>query len=180
MNNTKNELLFSTKSMVEMSMFTALLCVSAYISVPLPNGSHIAFLNFVAALIALLFPCRQSFCIILIWMLLGIVGLPVFVSGQSGMGYLLSPWGGYNFAFLVMSILLPLIRGKKYNRIRYTVVSIFSVILVNLIGTLWLMTLNHISFFGAFMIGFVPFIPLDVIKAVIVAQIIPSFRRIVL
>lgn len=179
MNSTTNEQLFSTKSTVKMAMFAAILCVSAYISIPLPNGSHIAFLNFISTLITLIFSCSQAFCITLIWMLLGMVGLPVFVGGQAGMGYLMSPWGGYNFAFLIVAILLPLIRGKKYNRIRYTIASLISVIIVNLIGTVWLMIANHSSFLSAFMIGFVPFIFLDVVKAIIAAQIVPAFRRII-
>lgn len=179
MNTTANKQLFSTKSMVQMAMFAAILCVSAYISVPLPNGSHITFLNFVSTLVALLFPCSQAVCITLIWMILGMVGVPVFIGGQAGVGYLLSPWGGYNFAFVVVAILLPLIRGKNYNRIRYTIVSLLSVVLVDLIGTVWLMISNHLDFPAAFLAGFVPFILLDAVKAVVVAQIVPAFRRVI-
>lgn len=180
MNSSTKEQLFSTKSMVGMAMFAAILCVSAYISIPLPNGSHITFLNFVSTLVALLFPCSQAVFITLIWMLLGIVGVPVFIGGQAGLGYLFGPWGGYNFAFLIVAFLLPLIRGKKYNRIRYTIVSLLSVVLVDLIGTIWLMISNHSSFSAAFLIGFVPFILLDAVKAVVVAQIVPAFRHAIL
>lgn len=179
MNTTAKKQLFSTKSMVQMAMFAAILCVSAYISVPLPNGSHITFLNFVSTLVALLFPCSQAVCITLIWMLLGMIGVPVFIGGQAGVGYLLGPWGGYNFAFLVIAILLPLIRGKNYNRIRFTIVSLISVVLVDLIGTVWLMISNGTNFPTAFLAGFVPFILLDTVKAVVVAQIVPAFRRII-
>lgn len=179
MNATAKKQLFSTKSMVQMAMFAAILCVSAYISIPLPNGSHITFLNFVSTLVALLFPCSQAVCITLIWMLLGIVGVPVFIGGQAGLGYLFGPWGGYNFAFVVVALLLPLIRGKNYNRIRFTIVSLFSVVLVDLIGTVWLMISNGSSFPTAFLAGFVPFILLDAVKAVVVAQIVPAFRRVI-
>lgn len=179
MNTTANKQLFSTKSMVQMALFAAILCVSAYISIPLPNGSHITFLNFVSTLVALLFSCSQAVCTTLIWMLLGIVGVPVFIGGQAGVGYLLSPWGGYNFAFVVVAILLPLIRGKNYNRVRYTIVSLLSVVLVDLIGTVWLMISNHLDFPSAFLAGFVPFILLDAVKAVVVAQIVPAFRRVI-
>lgn len=169
----------STQSLVTMAMFAAVLCVSAYISLPLPNGSHITFLNFVTTLIALVFPVGQAFLIVLVWVLLGLVGVPVFIGGNAGIGYLFGPLGGYSASFLLIAVLVPLLCGKKYNRVRYTVISVFSVILVDLVGTIWMMILSHMSFQAAFIAGFLPFIVLDLIKAVVAAQIVPAFRRII-
>lgn len=169
----------STQSLVTMAMFAAVLCVSAYISLPLPNGSHITFLNFVTTLIALVFPVGQAFLIVLVWVLLGLVGVPVFIGGNAGIGYLFGPLGGYSASFLLIAVLVPLLCGKKYNRIRYTAISVFSVILVDLAGTIWMMILSHMSFQAAFIAGFLPFIVLDLIKAVVAAQIVPAFRRII-
>ena len=96
--DTKTKSKFSTYSIVMMALFAAILCVSAYISIPLPNGTHITLLNFVITLIALVFPLAESFFIGLIWMLLGLVGVPVFVGGQAGPGYLFGTYGGFSFA----------------------------------------------------------------------------------
>lgn len=169
----------STQSLVTMAMFAAVLCVSAYISLPLPNGSHITFLNFVTTLIALVFPVGQAFLIVLVWVLLGLIGVPVFIGGNAGIGYLFGPLGGYSASFLLIAVLVPLLCSKKYNRVRYTVISVFSVILVDLVGTIWMMILSHMSFQAAFIAGFLPFIVLDLIKAVVAAQIVPAFRRVV-
>lgn len=168
---------FSTQSLAMMAMFTAVLCISAYITIALPNGSHITFFNFVFTLITLLLPSSQCFLIILVWFLLGAAGIPILVGGQSGLGYLFSPWGGYNFAFLAAAIFVPVLCGRKYNRARYTAAALISVSFVDLVGTIWLMALSGISFSQAFLSGFVTFIPLDAAKAVIAAQIAPAFRR---
>ena len=77
---------FEAKSLVILALFAALLCVSAYISIPLPNGSHITALNFVVTIIALVFPLQQSLLISLVWLLLGAVGVPVFIGGGAGVG----------------------------------------------------------------------------------------------
>ena len=98
--DTKTKSKFSTYSIVMMALFAAILCVSAYISIPLPNGTHITLLNFVITLIALVFPLAESFFIGLIWMLLGLVGVPVFVGGQAGPGYLFGTYGGFSFLYL--------------------------------------------------------------------------------
>ena len=168
----------STRSLVIMAMFAAVLCVSAYISIPLPNGSHITALNFIVTIIALTFPLEQSALILIIWTLLGLVGVPVFIGGNAGAGYLFGPLGGFSFAFILIAILVPLIRGQKYNRTIYTIVAIASAFLVDLVGSLWLMVAADMALKAALLAGFAPFIVLDIVKAVIAAQIAPQFKKI--
>lgn len=180
MNAAKN--VFSTKSLVTMALFAAILCVSAFISIPLPNGSHIALLNFILFLIALTFTPGQSAIIVLAWFFLGLVGIPVYVGGQAGMGYIASQWGGYNFGFIATAVLIPLLRklaGDSYRRLIYTVIAILGAVLIDLVGCLWLMYMGGLSVGQAFAMGFLPFIPLDLVKAVASAQIAPQFRRFV-
>ncbi|MBR1692606.1 MAG: biotin transporter BioY [Lachnospiraceae bacterium] len=165
-----------------MALFAAILSISAYISIPLPfpGSPHITLLNFVILLIALLFPLSQSFLIILVWMLLGIVGVPVFIGGKATIAYLLNPWGGYTLVFLLIAVLLPLIRGSKYNRIRYTAAAIIGALVIDFLGMVYLKLYpgSGYDWRMAFAVGFVAFLPLDLIKSIVVAQIIPAFRRV--
>lgn len=168
----------SVQSLVIIALMAAVLCVSAYISIPLPNGSHITALNFVVMLVALTFSLRESFFINLIWFLLGLIGLPVLIGGASGIGYVLGPWGGYSISFLIIALLVPIICHRKYNRIFYTIIAILSAVFVDLFGSFWMMLVSDISLKAAFIAGFLPFIFLDVVKAVIAAQIVPQIRKI--
>lgn len=168
-----------TRSLVLTALFAAILCVSAYISIPLPAGSHITFLNFIVLLTALIFPLRQSFSVTFIWFLLGIVGVPVFVGGNAGISYIAGGWGGYSIAFVLISILLPPLRSKKYSRIYYTILAACAAFLIDAFGAGWLMVLTGISAKQAVIMGIMPFLPLDILKAVVAAQIVPQFKRIV-
>ncbi|MCD7825961.1 MAG: biotin transporter BioY [Clostridiaceae bacterium] len=176
MNQSTNKETFSTRSLVTMAMFAAILCVSAYISIPLPNGSHITALNFVMTIIALSFPLAQSFFIALLWILLGAVGIPVFIGGNAGIGYLFGNLGGFSFALLLTAILLPLLCRRKYNRIYFTGIAIASAIFVDLFGSIWYMLLSGTPLPASLLVCFLPFIPLDLLKAVAAAQIVPQFR----
>lgn len=180
MNNsiTKTKNVFATQNLVLMALFAAVLCVSAYISIPLPNGSHITALNFVVTLIGLVFTIEQSFLISLVWLLLGAVGVPVFIGGQGGIGYLFGQYGGYSFAFVIIAILLPVFCKRKYNRISFTIAAIISAIFVDVFGSIWIMIIGGINLKAAFIAGFLPFIALDTVKAIVAAQIAPAFRRI--
>jgi biotin transport system substrate-specific component len=170
---------FTTVELVMMAMFAAILCVSAYISIPtpLPNAAHITLLNFVILLIALLFQTRDSAIIIALWMILGAIGVPVYIGGGSGLGYLFGVFGGYTFSFIIAAVFAGLTKGKKYNRIRYTIVAIASAMLIDLIGMLWWKFNGNLTWKVAFLSGFVAFLPLDLIKAVIAAQVVPLFNR---
>lgn len=176
-NKTNNNV--STHSLVIMSMFAAILCVSAYISIPLPNGTHITALTLIITIITLTFPARQSFTIILLWLLLGIAGVPVFVGGVAGLGYITGPYGGYSIGFLVISALVPMICTNRHSRLYLIVIAILSAISDDLIGTFWIMAVSKISFKAAFITGFAPFIVLDIAKAVLAAQLVPHLRRII-
>ncbi len=165
-----------THTLVTMALFTAVLCVSAYISIPLPTGSHITFLNFIVLLIAFLFPVQQSFVITFVWLLLGAAGVPVFIGANSGVSYLIGGWGGYSFGFLSAAIFVPLLRRKEFHRVSYTILSILAAILIDVIGAFWLMIITGISVRQAVLMGIIPFLPLDLIKAVVVVQIVPRFR----
>lgn len=179
-NSATQKQLLSTKRLVLCGLFAAILCVSAYLSIPtpLPMAPKITMMNFVLFLIALLFPVTESFLIGLVWFFLGIVGLPVFIGGGAGIGYLIAPYGAYTIAFPIVLIILPLIRGKKYNRIWYTVCGIIGVLIIDIIGMLWLQHSMNYDFKTGILTGFVPFIPLDLLKAIVVAQIVPAFKRI--
>lgn len=172
--------IFSTKSLVTMALFAAILCVSAFISIPLPNSSHISLLNFILLLIVLTFSASQSTIIVLIWLFLGLIGIPVYAGGQAGMGYITSQWGGYNLGFIAIAILIPLLRkltGDCYHRLAYTFFALLGAVLIDVFGFVWLMYMGGLSVSQAFVMGFLPFIPLDLVKAVVSAQIVPQFRR---
>ncbi|WP_440286275.1 biotin transporter BioY [Eshraghiella crossota] len=172
---------FNTKSIVLMALFAALLCVSAYISIslPIPGAPHLTLVNFMVLLISFVLPAFQPALVVAVWMLLGIVGVPVFIGGATGIGYLIGPWGGYTLSFIVVAILAPIVRGKKYNRIKFTILSIAAALLIDFLGMLWLTFIGGHSIKYSFTYGFVPFLPLDLIKAVVVAQIVPLFRKVI-
>lgn len=187
MNGTKKEAVastnsvFSTKSIAMIALFIALTCVAAYISIPLPlpGAPHLTLQNFVILLIALLLPMSEAFTTIILWMILGILGLPVFISGGASFGYIAQAWGGYTVAFPLLALILPLLRGEKYNRIRYTIVAVFGALFIDVYGMIWLMEWNQLSLAKAFAMGFVPFLVVDVLKAIVVAQIIPALRLVI-
>ena len=94
--NTKSR--FNTLELTKMGLLTALICVSAYIVIPLPfSPASLTAQTLVVNLIALLLTPRQAAFTIIVYIFLGLTGLPVFSGGVGGPGKLFGPTGGiYN------------------------------------------------------------------------------------
>ena len=89
--------------MVLCSLFAALTAVCAWISIPLPAISF-TMQTFAVLLTLGLLGGRWGTVSILLYLLLGLVGLPVFAGFRGGAASLLEPTGGFLWGFLVCGL----------------------------------------------------------------------------
>ena len=103
------------RNMAQCALFAALLTLCAWVSVP---AADVAFTlqTFGIALTLLLLDGKRGTLSILVYLLLGIVGLPVFTGFQGGIGTLLNVTGGYILGFLVWGLLYWLITAIAPNK----------------------------------------------------------------
>ena len=79
--------LYDVRSMTKMAICVAILCVSAYISFPLPFASAmVTALTLAMNLAAFVLTLQQTLIVMLLYTLIGAAGLPVFVGGAAGFG----------------------------------------------------------------------------------------------
>lgn len=167
-----------TKEMTKMALLTALLCISAYISFPLPfTPAQITALTFVMCLIAFLLPPKQTFIVIAVYILLGAVGLPVYVGGTAGLGKLLGPTGGYIWSWPIAYTLLSICKGKTRSIFAYTWRAVLITVPITYIfGMAGLMFVAHMSLQQAFVAGAAPFLLGDTLKAILAAFLATKIR----
>ena len=167
------------RDLTKMSMCVALCCVTAYISFPLPfTPGYVTALTFAMSLAAYLLNPRQTFTVILIYILLGAAGLPVFATGQ-GLSRLIGPVGGFYFAWLVAYPLLNLAKGAAANFKRYAAANILIAVPVTYAGGLVSMLLFlDVNLWQALTMAVFPFIPGDIIKATAAAFIGVKLQKI--
>ena len=149
-----------------MAMCVALCCVASYIAFPLPfTPGLVTALTFALSVTAYLLTPRQTFTVILVYILLGAAGLPVFSGGQ-GLARLLSPVGGFYFAWLVAYPLLSLAKGNVPNFKRYLIANVLIAVPITYAGGLVSMMMGlEVTFAEALTMAVLPFIPGDIIKA---------------
>jgi biotin transport system substrate-specific component len=102
----------------------------------------------------------------IVYVLLGLFGLPVFAAGQSGLGVLFGPWGGYLIGFVFGAAVTGLIAGakKKPGLAWLCLAMAVGDVVVYVFGVTQLALISQIALDKAILIGFVPFIPGDLLK----------------
>lgn len=171
----------SAADMTFTALFAAILCISSYISFPLPfSPVNITAQTLIINMIALLFVPKRAAMTVGIWILLGLVGLPVFSGGAGGLAKIAGPTGGYIFAYFAAAVLIAVVRGKK-SRLWQEMVAVIclGIPLIYLIGVPWMMAVTGIGWKAALLTGVLPFIPGDIIKAVAAVFLCKSLKRVI-
>jgi len=154
------------KKLILSSLFTCLVIISAYIYIPLPFTPVPMTLQVLFVLLSAIFlgPFYGTLSTI-IYILIGLLGFPVFASGNSGFGYLFGKTGGYLFGFIVASFITGYI--YKLNKKLLPIAIIFGIFLIHLCGILYLSKILSLNIYRAFIIGSLPFIPVDLVKGIL-------------
>ena len=166
-------------NMALMASFVALTVVCSWIAIPFPLPFTLQ--TFAIFLSALVLGAGRSTLVILVYICMGLVGLPVFASFNSGPAAVLGPTGGYLIGFLFIPPLYALIGNLFGNKMFAKALGLFSGLLVcYTFGVLWFWkvyseTKGEIGLTAALMKGVIPFIIPDLTKILLSILI---YRRI--
>lgn len=156
-----------TQEIVYGGMFAALMAVGAMIKITLPVGIYsvtISLQLFAAILAGFLLGARRGFRAVAVYLLIGLVGVPVFAHG-GGPGYLLKPTFGFlvgfagaawtcgmlRRAFGRMTILRALVAGVAAEMVYYGCGLVYYYIMFN-----WLLPTGRIGVAELFSVWFLP------------------------
>ena len=169
-----------TAEMTKMALMVAMNCVSAYIIIPLPFSlSPLALQTMIVNLTGYVLNAKQAFMTMLVYLLVGLAGVPVFTGGSAGPGKLFGPTGGYIIGFLVTAVFLAYFRGEKYSFKRYALLGcVIGIPLIYVFGVVQLKLITGMGWDKAIMTGALPFIPLDIVKCLAAAVIAGPINRI--
>ncbi len=126
----------NTKRLVSIAVFTALIIVGGLISVPIPfTQVQLSFQTLFVLMAGLVLGARDGALAVLIYIVMGLLGVPVFTSG-GGIAYVLMPSFGYLIGFPVGAFLAGKVcaRGKEPTRARAFASALIGMIPVYIIG----------------------------------------------
>lgn len=171
-----------TKQMLLVALTTAILCVISMLPgislyfVPVPLT-----LQLIGVFLApMILGFKLGTLSVLLYVVLGAAGLPVFEKMRGGINVILGPTGGYIIGFVFAAILIGLVhryhRGKPSLPI-LIIAGVISLIPIHLLGVIQLSYVTEMDLKDAFFGGSLPFLPFDILKSFIAGFIAVGVRN---
>ena len=182
MNEKEISIIGSTASLrmtVYASLMAALTAAGAYLAIPI-GPVPIVLQNLFIFLSGLLLGPGWGTASVGIYLLAGILGLPVFAGGVGGIGRFAGPTGGYLLGFLPAVFVIGFISNvSKTNVIRDLLAMICGSLIIYACGLSWLKILTGMTFGKALVVGLYPFLPGDALKIAAAVPIAKALRPII-
>lgn len=152
------------REMVFTAVFAAIIAVCSILSIPI-GEVPVTLQTFAVCLSAAMLGWRRGFLAVVVYLLLGAVGVPVFAGMTGGLGILMGPTGGYLIGFLPAAIIIGLVAEKTNRRaLPLTLAMVGGVLACYAFGTVWFMAVTGTGFVEALLLCVVPFLAFDAVK----------------
>lgn len=165
------EKLFTVRGMVFMAIFAAIICIAAPVSVqigPIP----ITLATFAIYLAGAMLGGKRGMIAVIVYIMLGAVGLPVFSNFNGGFTALLGPTGGYIIGYIPLVLLTGVFSDMNSKKHRKMIAGmLLGTAALYTFGTAWFMIMTQSTLGRALALCALPFIPGDALKIVCVSAI---------
>ncbi len=170
-----------TKDVVFIALMAAVMSVLAQIAIPLAFVPVPFTLQvFGVVLAGLILNPADAFMSMLVYILLGTAGLPVFAQFEAGAAAVIGPKGGFLISFPLAAYVISLIVRKKDTWLLKLAGCAAGLAVIYAAGTLQLSAVTGMGMAKAVYTGALPFIPLDAAKAFLAAAVAKPVKRAVL
>ena len=162
----------NVRKMVLSSLFAALTAICAWIAIPIPPISF-TMQTYAVFLTLGLLGGKWGAVSVAIYLLLGIVGLPVFTGFRGGFGTLLGATGGFIWGFLAAALVYWVL--EKLGRLP---AMIAGMLVCYLCGSLWFCVYTgDVGFVAAVMTCVVPYLIPDAVKIALAYSMSKRIRK---
>lgn len=157
-----------TQDMVLISLFAVVMAICSWISIP--TAVPFTLQTFAVFLTVGVLGGKRGIIAICVYLLLGIIGIPVYAGGTAGIGIILGNTGGYMIGWIFSGLVMwamEILFGRKNWVLALSM--LLGLIVCYIMGTVWFMVvyakeMGQIGLWTAILWCVVPFIIPDLIK----------------
>jgi biotin transport system substrate-specific component len=172
--------------MTTAALLASLMAAASLFAIPV-GPVPITLQVFVVVLAALLLRPVWAGVAMMVYLLLGAVGVPVFAGATGGLGVLLGPTGGYLWGFAFGAMLGSGARVALEHRGRPTLLAdaagaVTTIVVIYALGVSQLLLITNMGSQGltltqALLVGVAPFVGIDAAKAAVAVVVAQALRR---
>lgn len=149
------------QAIVLTGMMTAVLCVLSIIQIPMPTGVPITLQTFAVALCGYVLGAKKGAVAAALYLLMGLIGIPVYSGFAAGPGILFGMTGGFIFGFILMALICGLEAGNKVLKI---VLGVSGLACCHLCGVIQFSIVTGTGVFKSFLLVSVPYLIKDLLS----------------
>lgn len=173
MKHSKN----SVQDLCSIAIMAAITAVMAQIAIPMPMGVPLTMQTFAVTLAGVILGSKKGGMSILVYILLGAIGVPVFAEFSGGIQNLIGPTGGFIISFPLMAYVIGLGVEMRKKKGMFTLMLILGTVLNYVVGVVMFCIVMDSSVMTAISACVLPFIPTAIIKAVVAAVLGLQIRK---
>lgn len=167
----------SAMMLVMCALMAALTAVCSQIQIPLPMVP-INLALFAVHLCGALLGAKYGSIAILVYVLLGLVGLPVFAGFTGGVGILFGKTGGYIIGYILDALVVGLLVTRWGYKFRKCCLAMaIGLFVCYLFGTLWFMALTGMGLWLSLVYCVFPFLIGDALKIALAAYLTKRLKK---
>ncbi|MGI6037351.1 MAG: biotin transporter BioY [Limnochordia bacterium] len=147
------------KNLLRIPIFAALTALLAFIYIPLPFSPVPVTGQTMGPLLAGIYLGSRAGAVSqIIYLGLGLIGLPVFAGGTAGPGTLVGPTGGYIWGFILSALLVGRLWQPRTSRGRQVFILCLGMLVIYLLGIVQLSLVMGLPLGAAWQLGALPFL----------------------
>lgn len=168
----------TTREMILVALFPALMAATSLIAIPLPGLPSITLQTLFVFTAGLLLKKELSALSMIVYIVLGIIGVPVFANGTAGLAVLIGSTGGFIISFPLAAYAVSSVKNIKIinNEFWSKFVLLFAInLIIYMFGGAYFMYVTKATLVSSIAI-FGVFIPGDILKILAAIYVYMNIR----
>jgi biotin transport system substrate-specific component len=166
------------KMMLLSAIFAAVITICAQISINITPSVPMTLQTFAIALTPILLGSRYGTLSVVLYLLLGAIGLPVFANMKGGFEVLIGPTGGYLIGFVVAAFVIgKILENGSFSLSKVIGANLLGLIIIYIFGISVLKIVTQMDWLKSLFVGVLPFLVTDMIKLVLASVLGVTIRK---
>ncbi len=167
-----------TRDLLMIAMFPALMGATAGISIPLFNLPPITLQTFFVLLAGLVLGPKKGALSMVVYLLIGAIGIPVFAGYNGGLGIIMGQSGGFLVGFVFAAFFVGFMKNVKIlnnNNLGNTPILLGGTLIIYMFGASYIRFLYGGSI-PLYLVSFAPYYVGDIVKIIAVMYVYSRIR----
>ena len=137
-----------TRDLTLTAIFSAIICILSVITIPI-GTVPVSLSLFAVMLSAISLGAKKGVMSVIIYILIGTLGIPVFSGFRSGFHNLFGLTGGFIISYIFVALIMSFISQKTNKKLTLFIFSLLSLSICYLLGSLQYVFISKVSFYNS-------------------------------